>query len=233
MKRLGLIFIILFSLLIVNGVEYQCYESEDSFTIVENIMLDNYNFAENGIKFEYFTDSSTEDEKERILSILSNDSNIVIKEANNNIVATSNYCDYHINIVDIDKTKVEIVLINENEDIKTTNLRQAVELLKDNQCKDERYYYFVKAKVNEENKNTKSISRGEVIKTYIPYVIEELEKGSNVHALAAPLQSLFQGQKGSRKFKQLLSSSNVKKETLVDVLNNILEVMPQDILWDI
>ena len=88
-------------------------------------------------------------------------------------------------------------------------------------------------KVNEENKNTKSISRGEVIKTYIPYVIEELEKGSNVHALAAPLQSLFQGQKGSRKFKQLLSSSNVKKETLVDVLNNILEVMPQDILWDI
>ena len=88
-------------------------------------------------------------------------------------------------------------------------------------------------KVNEENKNIKSISRGEIIKTYIPYVIEELEKGSNVHALAAPLQSLFQGQKGSRKFKQLLSSSNVKKETLVDVLNNILEVMPQDILWDI
>ena len=151
MKRLGLIFIILFSLLIVNGVEYQCYESEDSFTIVENIMLDNYSFDENGIKFEYFTDSSIEDEKERILSILSNDSNIVIKEANNNIVATSNYCDYHINIVDIDKTKVEIVLINENEDIKTTNLRQAVELLKDNKCKDERYYYFVKAKVNEEN----------------------------------------------------------------------------------
>ena len=151
MKRLGLIFIILFSLLIINGVEYQCYENEDSFTIVENIMLDNYNFAENGIKFEYFTDSSIEDEKERILSILSNDSNIVIKEANNNIVATSNYCDYHINIVDIDKTKVEIVMINENEDIKTTNLRQAVELLKDNKCKDERYYYFVKAKVNEEN----------------------------------------------------------------------------------
>ena len=31
MKRLGLIFIILFSLLIVNGVEYQCYESERFF----------------------------------------------------------------------------------------------------------------------------------------------------------------------------------------------------------
>ena len=81
------------------------------------------------------------------------------------------------------------------------------------------------------NRNSNSISRGDIIKSYIPYVIEELEKGSNVHALAAPLQSLFQGEKGSRKFKQLLSSSNIKKETLVHTLNNILEVMPQDVLW--
>lgn len=80
------------------------------------------------------------------------------------------------------------------------------------------------------NKNAKIISRGEIIKSYIPYVKEELEKGSNVHSLAAPLQSLFQGQKGSRKFKQLLSSSNVKKETLVEILNETLIVMPQDIL---
>lgn len=82
-----------------------------------------------------------------------------------------------------------------------------------------------------EEENIKPISRGEIIKGYIPYVTEELEKGSNVHSLAAPLQSLFQGQNGSRKFKQLLSSSNVKKETLVDILNNILEIMPHDILW--
>ena len=88
-------------------------------------------------------------------------------------------------------------------------------------------------KINEENKNISPISRGEAIKKYISYVTEELEKGSNVHALAAPLQSLFQGQRGSRKFKQLLSSSNIKRETLIDVLNSILEVMPQDVLWDL
>ena len=86
-------------------------------------------------------------------------------------------------------------------------------------------------KIDKENKNIEPLSRGEIIKSYIPYVNEELEKGSNVHSLAAPLQSLFQGQQGSRKFKQLLSSSNIKNETLVDLLNNILEVMPQDILW--
>lgn len=90
---------------------------------------------------------------------------------------------------------------------------------------------YLLANLNRINdKNAKIISRGEIIKSYIPYVKEELEKGSNVHSLAAPLQSLFQGQKGSRKFKQLLSSSNVKKETLVEILNETLIVMPQDIL---
>lgn len=66
-------------------------------------------------------------------------------------------------------------------------------------------------KINEENINVNPISRGEIIKQYIPYVKEEIDRGSNIHSLAAPIQSLFQGQPGSRKFKQLLSSSNVKK----------------------
>lgn len=86
-------------------------------------------------------------------------------------------------------------------------------------------------KINEGNINVNPISRGEIIKEYIPYVKEEIDRGSNIHSLAAPIQSLFQGQPGSRKFKQLLSSSNVKKETLIDILNNILEIMPSDVLW--
>ena len=78
----------------------------------------------------------------------------------------------------------------------------------------------------------KPISRGDIIKSYIPYIMEELEKGNSVHALVSPLHSLFQGQKGSKKYKQLLSSSNVKKQTILEVLNNIIETMPQDIMWN-
>ncbi|MFU7515139.1 tRNA dihydrouridine(20/20a) synthase DusA [Clostridium sp. HCS.1] len=78
----------------------------------------------------------------------------------------------------------------------------------------------------------KTISRGTIIKSYIPYIMEELEKGNSVHALVSPLHSLFQGQKGSKKYKQLLSSSNIKKETILEVLNNIIETMPQDIIWN-
>ena len=86
-------------------------------------------------------------------------------------------------------------------------------------------------KLYEDLEDRKQISRGNIIKSYIPYIIEELEKGNSVHALVSPLHSLFQGQKGSKKYKQLLSSSNVKKETILDVLNNIIETMPQDIIW--
>lgn len=87
-------------------------------------------------------------------------------------------------------------------------------------------------KLYDDFEDKKPISRGEAIKSYMPYIIEELEKGNSVHALVSPLHSLFQGEKGSKKYKQLLSSSNVKKETILDVLNNILETMPPDILWN-
>lgn len=74
----------------------------------------------------------------------------------------------------------------------------------------------------------KPISRSEIIKAYIPYIIEELENGNSVHSLVSPLHSLFQGQKGSKKYRQFLSSSNVKKETIVDILNSILETICKD-----
>ena len=87
-------------------------------------------------------------------------------------------------------------------------------------------------KLYEDFENKKPISRGDVIKAYTPYILEELEKGNSVHALVSPLHSLFQGQKGSKKYRQFLSSSNVKKETIIEILNNILETMPEDTLWN-
>ncbi|WP_066894578.1 tRNA dihydrouridine(20/20a) synthase DusA [Clostridium nigeriense] len=87
-------------------------------------------------------------------------------------------------------------------------------------------------KLYDNAENNKPISRGNAIKAYIPYIIEELENGNSVHSLVSPLHSLFQGQKGSKKYKQLLSSSNVKKDSILDVLNTVLETMPEDILWN-
>lgn len=87
-------------------------------------------------------------------------------------------------------------------------------------------------KLYEDFENKKPISRGDAIKAYTPYILEELQNGNSVHALVSPLHSLFQGQKGSKKYKQILSSSNVKKENIFEILNNILETMPEDTLWN-
>lgn len=76
------------------------------------------------------------------------------------------------------------------------------------------------------------ISRGEIIKAYMPYVVDELEKGTSVHTLIAPLQSLFQGQRGSKVYRQLLSSSSIKKDNVVNIINSVLEKMPPSILWE-
>jgi len=72
----------------------------------------------------------------------------------------------------------------------------------------------------------------EVIKSYMPYISAELEKGTSVHSLIAPLQSLFHGQKGSKVYRQLLSSSSIQKDTIIDILHTVLKEMPTSILWE-
>lgn len=160
MKRLGLIFIILFSLLIINGVEYECYEGEKYYSYIENILVENYNFVQNGVKSEYITNTSFDEEKDRILRLLNKDSKNTIDIVNNNIVCIKNMLTYNISLINGDKTKVEIVIINNSRNIKSKELRQAVEELKSNKCVGERIYYFSKVKINEEKNILPSILEG-------------------------------------------------------------------------
>lgn len=67
------------------------------------------------------------------------------------------------------------------------------------------------------------LSRSEIIKAYIPYILEELENGNSIHTLVAPMQSLFHGQRGNKKYRQLLSSSTVTKDNILSIMQTILE----------
>lgn len=80
--------------------------------------------------------------------------------------------------------------------------------------------------------NTPILSRGEIIQAYIPYILEELELGTSIYTLVEPLQSLFHGQRGSKLYRQLLSSPSIKRDNAIQVFNRILDEMPQDILWE-
>ena len=160
MKKLGLIFIILFSLLIINGVEYECSESEKYYRYMEDILVENYDFVQNGLKLEYIINTSINEEKDRIVELLKKDSKSNIDIANNNIFCSDDTLTYSISLIDGDKTKVEIIIINNSERFNSTDLRQAVEKVKSNKCIDERIYYFSKVKINEEKNILPSILDG-------------------------------------------------------------------------
>lgn len=155
MKKSGLIFVILFSLLIIGGVELECYENEKYYRYIEETFIENYNFVQNGVKLEYIANEGIAEEKSRIIEFIKNNITNDIEVNNSSI----NFCDdslsYGINLIDIGSTKVEVTIINNSSDIKSLDLRQAVERLKNNKCIDDRIYYFSKLKINED-KNTTS-----------------------------------------------------------------------------
>lgn len=80
--------------------------------------------------------------------------------------------------------------------------------------------------------DSETLSRGEIIQRYIPYVLEELDNGISIHALVDPIYSLLQGQRGSKHFRQYLSGSHIKRENAKQVLERLLIELPEDILWN-
>lgn len=150
MKKIGLIFIILFSLLIINGVEYECYESEKYYRDMEKFLIENYDFVQNGVKLEYITNTSIIEEKNRIIEILTNELISDIDIFNNRIVCIDEMLTYNINLINGEKTKIEIVIMNTSSNFNSSDLRQAVENLKNSKCIDERIYYFSKVRIDEE-----------------------------------------------------------------------------------
>ena len=141
MKKSGLIFVILFSLLIIGGVELECYENEKYYRYIEETFIENYNFVQNGVKLEYIANEGIAEEKSRIIEFIKNNITNDIEVNNSSI----NFCDdslsYGINLIDIGSTKVEVTIINNSSD----------------KCIDDRIYYFSKLKIDEDENITSFI----------------------------------------------------------------------------
>lgn len=82
-------------------------------------------------------------------------------------------------------------------------------------------------KIEEGRSLEEPLKREEILRIYKDYVLEEREKGSNIHSLIAPIQSLYVGQKGSRKYRQILSSSEVSKGDIGDIFNKLFELIEE------
>ena len=127
---------------------------------MEKFLIENYDFVQNGVKLEYITNTSIIEEKNRIIEILTNELISDIDIFNNRIVCIDEMLTYNINLIDGEKTKIEIVIMNTSSNFNSSDLRQAVENLKNSKCIDERIYYFSKVRIDEEKNILPSILDG-------------------------------------------------------------------------
>lgn len=145
MKKILIIFLGIFSLLIINGGYCLAKQDVESFSVIENKMSEEFDIVENGVKFQYFTNSSENQENERIENCIINKYGVDVVKKGNNIKVESENVKLDISIYSIDdKTKVEIILINMDSSIKTETLVDIAKEIRSNEYTGTRIFQFVK-----------------------------------------------------------------------------------------
>lgn len=148
MKKGFCIFLVIFSLLSINGKEYRCETANYSFDIMEKYFMKDCEFNQNGIKLEYTTKKSLKYEYNRIFEDLIKE-NLNVKKEKNGISAESENINYSVKFVQVDEIlKVEIVILNTDKAISKVNLEKIIKSIKSDETIDERYFSFIKGKIN-------------------------------------------------------------------------------------
>lgn len=145
MKKILIIFLGIFSLLIINARYCLAKQDVDSFAAIENAMSQEFDIVENGVKFQYCTNLSENQENERIENCIMNKYGVDIVDKGNNIKAEIKNVEIDISIYSIDnKTKVEIVLINKDSSVKTESLLDIAKEIRSNEYIGTRIFQFIK-----------------------------------------------------------------------------------------
>ena len=153
MKKVFLIFLLIFSLLVINNKEYKCEAKNNDFEKIEKYVIDNYDFVENGIKVEYTVSESLKNEYLRIKELFERNNYLINIEENNSINAEKDVINYDVNIYKYgDLTKVQIILINNDVNKIEKDLNELSKEIRSDNFINERYFSFIKGKINTEGK---------------------------------------------------------------------------------
>lgn len=151
--KLFFVFLLIFSLLIINGKEYECVGKSSSFNEVERYILNEYEFINNGIKLEYTIKDDINSELERIFNVFKGNGNFQIKMGENYIHSENNNINYEVNIYNYNElTKVEVIVINNNKTLTEDYLKSLAKEIRNINFIDERYFSFIKGKLDIEEK---------------------------------------------------------------------------------
>lgn len=155
MKKVFFVFLLIFSLLlIINGKEYECEAKKDLFNDVERYVLNEYEFIENGIKLEYIVKADINYEFKRINEIFKSKNDLIVTTSELCISAKGKNINYNVNIYNYNGlTKVEVIAINKDKTLSQKNLELLVQEIRNSNFIDERYFSFIKGKIETEEKN--------------------------------------------------------------------------------
>ena len=143
MKKVFLIFLLIFSLLVINNKEYKCEAKNNDFEKIEKYVIDNYDFVENGIKVEYTVIESLKNEYLRIKELFERNNYLINIEENNSINAEKDGINYDVNIYKYgDLTKVQIILINNDVNKTEKDLNELSKEIRSDNFINERYFSF-------------------------------------------------------------------------------------------
>ena len=117
--------------------------------LYKDIFTDNYEVLENGVKLQYYTKTNLEEEKNRIINILS------INNYNQKISKNSIYVNGDRNNIKFEikgslnhkGNFIEIQAIENNNKINIMNLQKKLSKIKDKYIEDEQYFTFTKGKL--------------------------------------------------------------------------------------
>ena len=155
MKKVFLIFLLIFSLLVINNKEYKCEAKNNDFEKIEKYVIDNYDFVENGIKVEYTVSESLKNEYLRIKEFFERNNYLINIEENNSINVEKDGINYDVNIYKYgDLTKVQIILINNDVNKTEKDLNELSKEIRSDNFINERYFSFIKGKINTEGKKS-------------------------------------------------------------------------------
>lgn len=154
MKKIFFVFLLIFSLLIINGKEYECEAKKDLFNEVERYVLNEYEFIQSGIKLEYTINVDINDELNRINKIFQSKSDLIVSKNGNCISVESENINYSVNAYNYDDlTKVEVIVINNDRTLSESYLKLLVKEIRSSNFINERYFSFIKGKIKTDDKN--------------------------------------------------------------------------------
>ena len=154
MKKIFFVFLLIFSLLIINGKEYECEAKKDLFNEVERYILNEYEFVNNGVKLEYTIKTDINNELKRIDTIFAAKSDVIVTKGENWISVEGENINYSVNMYNYNELiKVEVIVINNDKTLSESYLKLLVQEIRNSNFIDERYFSFIKGKIKTEDKN--------------------------------------------------------------------------------